>query len=262
MKIAYELIESAIHGYQGIEVSQKDVKAYFPNEVKEKLNDFEGTNELVETFSTSIPLTGFDINVILLDVFSLDVPATEWRIGETFSEVYLEKEKGARFYWSEIKDQRNINSNKTGADLVGFIDMNGETVFLFGEVKTSNDPNRPPQVLYGKSGMIKQLEDLASDRKKVCALIRYLGTKAIMYRTTDPFRLDYEKALNTFISNMDKFHLFGVLVRDNDPDERDLKQRYKSLKAKINKVTGLQLLALYIPIVQSRWQSIVNGTNE
>lgn len=259
MKVFYEQIDSKIHGYQGLEVPDIDIKEHFPKEIIEKINDFEGTASLVDTFSGSIPLTGFDINVVLLDILSLDVPTNEWRIGEAYAEFFLEENKGARFYWNEIRDQRNINSNKTGADLVGFIDMDGDTVFLFGEVKTSNDSKRPPEVLYGKSGMIQQLEDLASDQAKVNSLIRYLGTKARFYPATSPFRSDYDKALTSYISNMNKYSLFGVLVRDVSPDERDLKPRYKALKKIINTETGLQLLALYISIDQSKWADIVNG---
>lgn len=259
MKIFYQQTDSKIHGYQGLEVPDADVKNHFPKDVIEKINDFEGTGAMVEAFSGSIPLTGFDINVLLLDILSLDAPANEWRIGEAYAEFFLETNMGARFYWNEIRDQRNINSNKTGADLVGFIEMDGDTVFLFGEVKTSNDPKRPPEVLYGKSGMIQQLEDLTTDRLKVNALIRYLGTKAMLYSATDSFRIDYEKALTSYISNMNKYNLFGVLVRDIPPDERDIKSRYKALKNLINTDTGLQLLALYISIDQSKWSDIVNG---
>lgn len=262
MKIAYELIESEIHGYQGIEIPDAYIHDHYPKEINEKLNDFEGTHELVELFSSSIPLTGFDTNVILLDIFSLDAPASEWRIGEAVAELYLESEKKARFYWSDMRDQRNINSNKTGADLIGFIDVNGETVFLFGEVKTSNDTNRPPQVLYGKSGMIQQLEDLATDQKKVNALIRYLGTKAVLYDKTHPFYIDYQKALSTYLADMNKFNLYGILVRNLDSDESDVKPRYNYIRKLINSTSGLQLIALYISVPQTEWESIVNGMNE
>lgn len=259
MKISYEKIDSKIHGYQGLEIPDKDVREYFPKEIKEKLNDFDGTANLVDTFSASIRLTGFGANVILLDIFSLNAPTDSWRIGEAYAEFYLESNKGARFYWNELRDQRNISSNKTGADLVGFIEMDGDTVFLFGEVKTSNDAKRPPEVLYGKSGMIKQLEDLATDQEKVNVLIRYLGTKAVLYAPTDPFRIDYEKALATYISNMNKYDLFGILVRDIPPDERDIKPRYTALKKLINTNTGLQLIALYVTVDQNRWTAIVEG---
>jgi hypothetical protein len=260
MNIAYELIESKIHGYLGLKIPDAYVKDHLPNEIKEKLNDFEGTNELVETFSSSIPSTGFNNTAILLDIFTLEGPTNQWRIGEAMAEFYLESEKNARFYWNELRDQRNINSNKTGADLVGFIEIDGETVFLFGEVKTSNDPDRPPQVLYGKSGMIKQLEDLATDEKKVKALIRYLGTKARLYESTDPFRIDFDKALNSYISNMNKYNLIGILVRDVDPDKKDVESRYAALKKTVNVLTGLQLIALYISIDQTEWEGLVNGT--
>lgn len=262
MTIVYEFFETSIHGYHGIAVPDGDIKKHYPEEIKNKLVDFEGTQDLVENFSSSIALTGFDSKTILLDIFSIEVPMQEWRIGEAFAEFYLEKHKGARFYWNELRDQRNINSNKTGADLLGFIELNSETVFLFGEVKTSNDPDSPPQVLYGKSGMIKQLEELANDKKKIRALIRYIGTKAMLFPSDSTFRLDYEKALNTYIKDMTKYNLFGILVRDTKTNENDLKSRYKALKKKITVLTGLQLIALYTSIEQKEWPTIVNGLNE
>lgn len=261
-KTVYSQQESKNHGYYGIALTTEEIETHFPHEVLNKLKDAEGTFDLVSTFSNSLSLTGFVASEILTEIFTISSTNTEWRVGEAFAEFFLESHEGARFYWNEIRDQRNINSNKTGADLVGFIDLEGNIVFLFGEIKTSNDPSHPPQVLYGQTGMIKQLEDLLDENQKVFALIRYLGTKAVLYGATHPFRKDYESALKNFMDDQSNFYLFGILVRDTSPDERDLKSRYKRLKAKIDKLPGLQLKALYIPVKQEQWVTIVNSGNE
>jgi hypothetical protein len=257
-KILYEHSDSSIHAYRGIEIALENIQKAFPIQISDKLKDAEGTRQLIETFADSLILTGFKANEELVRIFSLDGQTNEWRIGEAFAEYFLETERGAQFYWNELRDQRNINSNKTGADLVGFVDLDSSTVFLFGEVKTSNDPTAPPNVFYGKTGMVKQLEDLIGDQSKICTLIRYLGIKAMLHNPLHPFRIHYELALKNFTENQSKYLLFGILVRDTDGNEKDLKSRYKNLKSKIDKLPGVELIALYMPIKQSEWGALVN----
>src|ERR1035437_9401532 len=110
MNLIYQHKDNSRQYYEGIQVSEKYMKRHFPVEVKEKLTDDNGTQEIVKEISRSIPLTGFDVENTLIDILSLDLPISEWRIGEAFAEFFLEKEKGARFYWNELRDQRNINA--------------------------------------------------------------------------------------------------------------------------------------------------------
>lgn len=247
------------YGFDGVLYENKEIENIFPNQIKEKLLDSEGTTELITelTNTDNIKSTGFN-NEWLVEVFSLETVITQhndWRIGEAFAEFHLEDSLSCRFYYNELRDARNVHANKTGADLLGFIEVDGDTVFLFGEVKTSNEEKYPPQVLYSRHGMIDQLKDLATNPQTRNTLIRYLGFKIINLDSSNPFKIDYLKALQNY--ELDKFNLVGVLIRDTNSSIKDIKSRYESLKTNVNAI-GLKMLALYIPIKMGEWNNLVN----
>ena len=67
-------------------------------------------------------------------------------MGESLAECFLEDYEGASFPYPYSRDQRNPLASPAGPDLAGYAD-GGETVFLFGEVKTTGDKSRPPGVV-------------------------------------------------------------------------------------------------------------------
>ena len=245
-------------GYEGVLYEKEEIESIFPNQIKEKLLDSEGTNEIISQLANldDLKSTGFD-DEWLLEVISSDDVVTkheDWRIGEAFAEFHLEDCYSCRFYYNELRDARNIHGNKTGADLVGFIELDGETVFLFGEVKTSNEEKNPPQVLYSRHGMIDQLKDLATNPKTRKTLVRYLSFKVKDLDITNPFKTDFVEAIKNY--SLDKFSSVGLLIRDTDSNEKDLQARYKALKASVS-ATRLKLFALYIPIKMKDWNDLV-----
>lgn len=256
MKIEYEHKEiDRNHSFEGVSFSDTEIENAFQKSVKEKLLDIEGTNELVDNLKT----TGFD-DTYLLDIFKLDDIITEhndWRIGEAFAEYYIETNTSAKFYYNELRDARNVFGNKTGADLLGFIEIAGEIIFLFGEVKTSPQPKSPPDLLFGRHGMIDQLKELSNNKVIQRQLIRNFGFKVLNLENTNPFRNDYLQALKNF--EYEKFHLFGVLVRDTIPTSNDIKARYKNLTKAIKKEINLKLIALYVPVKMEHWNKMVNN---
>lgn len=258
MAIAYQHIEPINpHSYYGVIYDEDYIKDTFPNEVKTRLLDSEGTDELVNGLSKAEFGSDFLYNILSLDDSFEEHP--DWRIGEAFAELVLEEDYGVRFHYNELRDARNPRGNKTGADIVGFVEMEGKTVFVFGEVKSSNDTRRPPQVLYGKTGLINQLEGLIEKPTKRGELIRYLGFKVIDKDDTSPFREDFISALRAYKEDSSSFFLFGVLIRDVDPEERDLRARYLGLVGNIEQSTGLNLSALYLPFSMESWNEILNN---
>jgi len=232
--------------YKGISLKE-GFEDYLISRVKNRFFDIEGTTELLNEFQ-KITSTGFEYN-LLVDIFRFNPPIESWKIGESLAECYLEDFEGVKFYYHSGRDAKNPKANLQGADLVGFIEANDEIVFLFGEVKTSSDPSSPPKVLYGRSGMIQQLERIKKDPKLRGTIIRWLGFKVKNLSSTTPFRKYYEKALKLYIKEgTEKFHLIGILVRDTQPRESDLKQRYESLKNRLYEKVYLHLIALYLPI--------------
>lgn len=259
-KISYREIMRDYCGYYGYEFMEPYIADHFHYEIKNKLFDISGTEELIKEFKDVLS-TGFERDA-LSEIFSIegDLEIEPWRIGEAFAEFFLENEFGARFHYDHIRDARNINSYQQGADLVGFIDTGKDTVFLFGEVKTSEDINSPPSVLYGRTGLTNQLENLKNNERLKNNLIRYLGFKVKYLSSEDLFRKDYDRSLKTYRLNNKKIYLFGVLIRDTSPNKKDLSSRYESVIKDLVESTGLKFVALYIPIKMNKWiELIING---
>ncbi len=235
--------------------------------VKENLLDREGRQSLSETLRTLYADTGFTPNQQLLaDIQALEdksVNVQNFRIGEAYTEIILEKHFRCRFHWNENRDARNPKGNKTGADLVGFIEVDGQVLFLFGEVKTSSETaRRPPQVMTNKDGIENQLRDLCSNAEKRRVLISYLQNKARLFPDGHRFKRDLDAGIRSYYSGTANYHLIGVLVRDVEPNEQDISLSYSQLKEHVLKPTGLKLLALYLPIPKEKWLSIMNEAHE
>lgn len=258
-KISYDCNTKNNCGYFGYEFSEAYIKQLFSKRVRNKLIDALGTNFLLDEFQ-DISATGF-VKDILVNIFSLENNFDEfptWRIGEAFTECFLEDEYKVRFYYNSIRDARNPNSSLTGADLVSFIDIGSDTVFLFGEVKSSSDARSPPHVLYGRSGLVNQLKNLKNDERVRNNIVRYIGFKVANLPKGDEFRIDFETALKVYLRNKKLVQLFGVLVRDTMSNEKDLKSRFQALDEELDEAMGLKLVALYVPIAMREWNGLVS----
>jgi hypothetical protein len=207
--------------------------------------------------------TGFDANEeLLINIQALEeeeVNTQTFRIGEAYAEIILEQQFSCRFHWNENRDTRNPKGNKTGADLVGFIEVDSQILFLFGEVKTSSETaTRPPQVMTGADGIERQLRDLYNDRAKRLILISYLQNKMRHFPQGHQFRNDFESGNRAYYSGAGNYQLVGVLVRDVDPDHRDVSVSYNLLKEHVLAPKGIKLLALYFTIAKEQWLDIIN----
>ncbi|SNX54498.1 hypothetical protein [Thermoanaerobacterium sp. RBIITD] len=241
------------YGYSFIDNSFKD---YLVNKVKPKLDDEDWTQELL---NTAVEVTGFSADNFA-GIFENRGSYSCWRIGEVVAECVLEDSGKARFYYDSCRDLKNPNAHNTGADIVGFCDINDETLFLFGEVKTSNSPSAPPSVVYGRTGMIEQLTDLQVKEDKRNNLIKWMTSKIKLL--PEKFKSDLGKALCAYTkSKRKKVQLVGVLVRDTHPDELDLKNRAKVLEETASPLIGVWLFALYtgVSMEKDAWISIMNG---
>jgi hypothetical protein len=267
LRIDYQHNDSTHRGYQGIVLDTEECRVHLQGLVKDNLLDREERDDTLDRLRALRDETGFEASDgLLADIQALEdenVQVQNFRVGEAYAEVILEQDFACRFHWNELRDARNPKGNKTGADLVGFIEVNGQILFLFGEVKTSSETvNRPPQVMTGADGIERQLRDLYSNRIKRQILISYLKNKIRQFGTDHPFRLDYNASERAYYSNPENYYLIGVLIRDVDPDERDLSLSYNKLRTRILEPTGLKLLALYLPIQQDDWVGIINEATE
>jgi hypothetical protein len=171
-------------------------------------------------------------------------PLRNWQVGEAIAEAYLVDHRDCDFPWPSGRDLRNPNASPTGADLVGFHRDPKGTRFAFGEVKTSEEDRRPPQVVTGRHGLAKQLEELRDSAPVKNHLVyQYLGIRAAASDWKDTYRL----AASRYLENPADVSLFGVLVRDIDPDQEDLSQRIATLAKKCPDQTTIELRAFYLP---------------
>lgn len=263
MTILYERTDNNYRSYHGITVDEQECRTHLQGMVKDNLLDREERQDALDTLRALQQETGFNANEELIaDIQALEneeLELKQFRVGEAYAEVILEESFVCRFHWNENRDARNPKGNKTGADLVGFIEVDGQVLFLFGEVKTSSEiANRPPQVMTSADGIEKQLRDLYDDRTKRQILITYLQSKARLYSEEHPFKTDYNASFRAYYSDNCQFQLIGVLVRDIAHDERDISLSYGRLSQHILEPNGIKLLALYLPIQKEEWQTIIN----
>ena len=266
MNVVFEHIETAKRSYHGLRLDEQECRNHLQNDVKDNLLDIVERQDSLDRLRALRDETGFEASAgLLADIQALEteeVDVQQFRVGEAFAEVILEKVFSCRFHWNENRDARNPKGNKTGADLVGFIEVEGQVLFLFGEVKTSSETaNRPPQVMTGAGGVESQLRDLYNDRFKRLTLITYLKNKMRLFPDGHKFRSDFEASQRAYYG-IEDFHLIGVLIRDVEYDERDVSMSYGRLRDSFLNPYGIKLLALYLPIQKEDWMKIINGRTE
>jgi hypothetical protein len=179
-----------------------------------------------------------------------------WRIGEALAESVLQEHRGAMWPWNDARDRKTPRASLPGADLVGFLPVEETVVLLFGEVKTSSAKDTPPSVMTGRTGMIHQLESLATDRSIHSALLMWLHARC----RDESFKEAYKIAVgNYFNSGGLRLALVGVLVRDTDPNVLDVQSRALALSKQIQHPGTGELIAMYVPAPVTSWLAMLNA---
>lgn len=255
MKLKYSRIDNNYNCFEGYSLDN-DYLNSISVDVRNYLIDKPEIDKHKNELEQLLRETGFTPNKnLLVDIQSLDQikieELKEWEIGEAIAHIFLKNKKGVRFYWNVKRDLKNPKAIPTGADLVGFIEIDGNVLFLFGEVKTSRENRQPPQImLTTPDSMNNQLISLIRDEYKRKSLIQYLANKTRNLADSDSFKQDYNIALKTYYNAEVPYNyqLIGILVRYNvSPDKNDLKDTYTQIKNQIDKA-GIKLLALYLEI--------------
>ena len=239
-------------------VSMKDgseFENFIESSVKSRLYDIEGNTDF-ETHLVGLANTGFareSLKAIMEEETHED---RDWAIGEALAEAYLENEYGISWPWNMKRDMRNPRASLPGADLIGFR-IDGEDVRLvLGEVKSSSDADTPPNVMYGQSGMIHQIDKLAKNLSLIYQLLKWLlprckGTK---------HETNFNKAIGLFLESGNKdIALIGVLVRDTQPNMLDLQAGGRTLAGTLQFPTTCHLIAIYLPCTIVDLISLVSG---
>ncbi len=166
-----------------------------------------------------------------------------WRVGEVIAEAYLKDWRGCNFPWPMSRDERRFGASLPGADLVGFAMEGGRYRLVFAEVKTSSDTRYPPGVVHGRSGLRQQIENLRNDVNLRDGLVQYMLLRS---RNTDWACL-FIQAVERYLSAKSDVRLYGVLVRDLPPDERDLRGIVLELASDCPEGMDIAFLGIYLP---------------
>lgn len=207
------------------------------------LRDDEG-REQIRVCLRSIARTQFESGRLRSALSSTTEPK-DWQVGEAIGEAYLTDHRECEFPWPSSRDLRNPSASPAGADLVGFQKNKGSTRFAFGEAKTSSEAKWPPGVVTSRHGLVNQLEELRDSQvvKEHLGLI-YLGFRAqgtTWYGT-------WKTASTRYLGNPEDVALFGVLVRDVNPQSADLSARSQRLGTGCPADTYVELIAFYLPL--------------
>lgn len=98
--------------------------------------------------------------------------------------------------------------------------------------------------MYGSTGMIDQLVELGTNSDKLKSLVKWIFIKCNSDK--DLLVQKYiREAMQHYVKDRSSIQLIGVLVRDTNPNEMDLKNRYIDLKK-----------GLTVSIMFSYWQYI------
>jgi hypothetical protein len=219
------------------------LSSFMTTDVAARLHDQQGAadfkNELL-----SLATTGF-ARASLEAILDAAIPEErDWAVGEALAEAYLSREHAITWPWNMERDKRTPRASLPGADLVGF-EVRGDLIRLaLGEVKTSSDGTAPPNVMNGRSGMVHQLDNLASDLGVLHQLLNWLlhRCKGSQHEST------FQAAIKLLLESGNKaVALFGVLVRDTAANVLDLEARGRALAKKLHAPTSCNLIAVYLP---------------
>jgi hypothetical protein len=228
---------------EGRSYSQKELTEALEGRIAGLLWDDAGRSRIKETLR-EVADTAFSTK--MLERVLIQKPSVkDWQVGEAIAEAYLEDHRQCRFPWPAGRDIRNPNASPAGADLVGFREQNDETIFAFGEVKTSGERKYPPQVVTGSHGLESQLKKLRdSVKEKDHLAILYLGHRSPGTVWEKPYRA----AAALYLKNPNHVSLIGILIRDVEPDKNDLENPAIRLGNNYPGATSIELYAIYLPI--------------
>ena len=106
----------------------------------------------------------------------------------------------------------------------------------------------------GGSGMTSQLGGVAGHLEIHHAVMRWLQARC----QSAPWRDLFESAVKRYLaSHGSDLVLVGVLIRDTQPNEKDLQAAGQTLSAQLSEPTRVELLAWHVPVPIAEWPTLV-----
>lgn len=241
-QLSYDTGTPPVIGH-GLSYDDEQVGEILSGPVKEILQDTAGNDELQELLG-SVVSTEFEQEG-LRELLADDTVPNNWRVGEAIAEAFVADKGDCVFPWPTGRDLKNPNASPAGCDLTGFQPVDDEELpyrFAFGEVKTSEHNQSPPSVMTSLGG---QLFGLRDNRKVKDALCRYLGHHAVRAGWEPMFKSAAKRYLSSDTTDV---AVYGVLVRDIEPNALDISGRARALAANCPQQTDIEMYALYLPL--------------
>lgn len=228
----------------GYSWSQNELDDALASDVGQIIRDDEGSQDCLDIFNDGTT-TNFEMER-LRSIFSIDENLIkDWQVGEGIACAYLQSHRDCLIPWNTKRDLRTPKGSLPGVDICGVRTYQGYDQLFFCEVKTSSEKAYPPQVASHnprQGGLAAQVEDLRDKAAIRETVIRYLAYRAKGASWGDRFRA----AVCRYVSDNHDISIFGFMVRDVTPDERDLKNRVSDVAS--NTVgPRIEFLALYLP---------------
>lgn len=235
VRVAYEGhgINTGYFGY----VLNGDFVGYMRDRVGPRYRDDEGDQLLSDVDNTE--QVGFDSEVL-----KATIPYIPSRIAEVLAECFLMDRHNVLIPYNRVRDAISLTASPAGPDIIGIVD----TLFVFGETKSSSEIKHPPSVVSGSSGLIEQLNSIKRDKEKRSRMIKWMGHKT-MQLEANASRASWLQAKRQYCESEGRsFMIYGMLVRDTDPDKRDVVRVHDRVSVDIYPSTPLNVMALYIPV--------------
>ncbi|MET9131035.1 hypothetical protein [Streptomyces antibioticus] len=222
----------------------------------ERVGDLEWSASIIEELR-ALATTDMAVETVGA-LLASEVEPLPWEVGEALAEVLLEHWHSVVWVWNNSRDRRTRRASLPGADLVGLSVIDGAATLLFGEVKSSSDEAAPPGVVYGRSGLIQQLERLTDKDADHFVLIRWLRARC---KSPEHVAL-YKAAIARYVQSGGRdIRLVGCLIRDTSPNERDVSVRGAALARTVVEPMKALLTAWYLPVTMASWPSHVGLEN-
>lgn len=252
--VCYGAVDNSV-AFKGAQIDDPETfRLYLVGSVRNRLEDVEQTR----SFSDDLRgLATTDMASETLAGLLGTTPDHEpWQVGEALAECLLQDAEGAIWPWNAERDKRTPRASLPGADLVGFLRVEDQVYLLLGEVKTSSERRTPPNVMSGRSGMIHQLDQLATETRIHLSLLKWLYVRC-QHTEFEPL---YREAVGHYLRSGGKLLvLYGVLIRDTAPAEADLAFRASSLATKVQTPTSVSLHAWYLPSPVDAWPALLRS---
>lgn len=234
-------------------------ESFLAGPVRARLQD-EDFNSSLKDEMQALGTTGMDPEVIE-SFLSQAPPVLDWEVGEALAECFLTEEPAWQAVWpsNPRRDRRSPRASLPGADLVGFKTAQGDVLLLFGEVKTSSDARTPPGVMNGRQqGLAYQIET----QTHALSMEHSTLLKWLWDRCKEPVNAAFFKqAARRYLASSGRdLLLMGMLMRDTEPDELDLKAKGESLGKMVLAPTQVEFIALYTPKSISDWPALAEGS--